>query len=495
MRLLVDLRARLASTIVFLCLAIAAPASAETWLRTETPRFVLYSNGGEQTLRDYAERLELLDATFWEVYGLPRPPPPPRKLPIYLVNDISGLRTVAPKLLGTAVGFYSADAGETFAMALARRGNDYVLLHEYVHHLTFQNFPFGYPAWFVEGYAEYFMTTTVDESDIKVGLASGRAEGLTYETWLPMQDVLSKRVGEIPYAQRETFYAQSWLLTHYLVSDPKRAQQLQAYLTAIGKGEDSVAAMEAATGVKADAWQRRLLAYLKGQTPYVQFKKTQFPQTKVEVTRLTPGVSALLLDDLHVRSGVGAEAKAPLLAAIREKAGQYPEEPFAQLALARAEIDLGDPMAAAPILRKQLTANPRDVEALALQAGLLMALGDKTPPKRVDYYNQAGSVLAAAFKLDPGRYQTLLAFAHSRIVESNYPSDNTLTALLTTVKLAPQVGAARLEAANALVARGRDRDAIVILTPLANSPHESDEAKLAREMLAKIGSPKQPPKP
>jgi tetratricopeptide (TPR) repeat protein len=495
LRLFHVLRARLASAILMLCLAIAAPAGAETWLRTETPRFILYSNGGEQTLRDYAERLELLDATFWEVYGLPRPPPPSRKLPIYLVNDISGLREVAPKLLGTAVGFYSADAGETFAMALARRGNDYVLLHEYVHHLTFQNFPFGYPAWFVEGYAEYFMTTTVDESDIKVGLASGRAEQLPIETWLPMQDVLSKRVGEVPYAQRDIFYAQSWLLTHYLVSDPKRAQQLQAYLTALGRGENSVAAMEAATGVKTDTWQRRLLAYLKGQTPYVQFKKSQFPETKVEVTRLSPGVSALLLDDLHVRSGVAEEYKAPLLADIRRKVAQYPDEPFAQLAQARAEILMGDPSVAAAILRKQLTANPRNVDALAAQADLLMALGDKTPAKKADYYNQAGSVLVAAFKLDPGRYQTLLAFARSRVVEPDYPSDNTLTALLTTVKLAPQVGIARLDAAEALVARGRDRDAVVVLTPLANSPHESGEAKRAREMLARIGTPKQAPKP
>ena len=462
------------------------------WLRTETPRFILYSNGSEPTLRDYAVRLELLDATFWEVYGLPRPPPPPRKLPIYLVTDIPMLREVSPTLSSSTAGFYSAGTGEVFAMGLARRGNDYVLLHEYVHHLMMQNFPFGYPAWFIEGYAEYFMETTVNESTIKVGLATGRAQGLALEQWLPMQELLTKRVSEIPDSKRGTFYAQSWLLTHYLVSDPTRAKQLQAYLTAIGQGQKSVEAMEGASGIPTDAWQRRLMTYLTGQMPYVQFKRTQFPKTEVEVARLSPAMSDLLLDDLHVRSDVAPEFRAGLLARIRAKAAKYPDDVFARTALARAEVSLGAPAAAVPILKRLLADNPKDVEALALEAQRLMALGDKAPTRRADLYNQAGSILAVAFKLDPKRYQTLFEFARSRSGEANYPSDNTLTALLSALKLAPQVGEIRLESAQGLMRRSRNREAALILAPLANDPHDSDLAKRAQDLLKQIADTKTP---
>jgi tetratricopeptide (TPR) repeat protein len=474
-------------------LAYGSQALADApWLKTETPRFILYSNGSEQTLRDYAVRLELLDATFWEVYGLARPPPPPRKLPIYLVTDMSMLRLVSPSLSQSAAGFYSAGADEVFAMGLARRGNDYVLLHEYVHHLMMQNFPFGYPAWFIEGYAEYFMETTVNESTIKVGLATGRAQGLALEQWLPMQDLLTKRVSEIPVSKGSTFYAQAWLLTHYLVSDPTRAKQLQTYLTAVGQGQKSVEAIEASTGIPTDAWQRRLMTYLTGQMPYVQFKRTQFPKTEVEIVRLSPATSELLLDDLHVRSGVAPELRGGLLAKMRGEAAKYPEDVFARTALARAEVALGDGAAAVPILKRLLADNPRDVEALALEAQRLMALGDKTPARRADLYNQAGSILAMAFKLDPKRYQTLFEFAHSRSGEPNYPSDNTLTALLSALKLAPQVGEIRLEAAEGLMRRSRGREAALLLAPLANNPHDSGLAKRAQDLLKQIADAKTP---
>ncbi|HWU79973.1 MAG TPA: hypothetical protein VN158_07890 [Caulobacter sp.] len=481
--LMVRAAARLVAAIVLL--AAVGVAHAETaWLKAETPRFTVYSMGSEKTLKAYAERIELMDAAFWEVYGLQRPPPPPRKLPIYLVDKPGTLRQVAPFLADGVVGFYATGDDAVFAMALADDGNDYILLHEYAHHLMLQNFPYGYPAWLVEGYAEYFMGTTVEDSSIKVGFAPmGRSYDLNSQLWFPWETILTKRVSDIPPGRASLFYAQSWLLTHYLLSDPERAKQLQAYLTAIGQGQSSVAALEAATGMKADAWDRRLRTYGGGQMPYVQFKKSQFEKVTPQIVRLSAGESDLLLDDLHVRSEVADAKKAPLLTDIREKAARYPDDAFAQLALARAEIRIGDPDAGGARLKTYLAAHPNDVEALALDADRLMNLGDKTPARQAELYTQAGNILVAAFKLNPSRYQTLAAFARSRRGEPNYPSDNTLTALLTALKLAPQVGENRLAAAEGLIRRSRQREAMLILAPLANSPHDGALSKKARELM------------
>lgn len=480
-------RASLILGVIAVLLALPSAALAAPWLKAETPRFTIYSTSSEETLRKYAERVELLDAVFWEVYGLERPAPPPRKLPIYLVAEPKQLRLVAPGLAENVVGFYASDPAEIYAMGLSDPGNDYVLLHEYIHHVMLQYFPYGYPAWFVEGYAEYFMNTTVDESSIKVGLVTGRLDDLI-GAWLPFDEVLSKRVDEIPKARRSTFYGQSWLMTHYLLSDPQRSEQLKAYLTALSQGKDSVEAMQKATGLSPDGWKARLRTYIKGQLRYTQLKRSDFPKASVEITTLPVSTETLLLDDLHVKTGVSPQYRQALLAQIQTKAKSYPGDAFAQFALARAEITLGDPLAGAAILKARLAANPKDVEALALEADRLMTLGDATPAKRIELYNQAGALLATAFKLNPSRYQTLIAFARSRSNEANYPSDNTLAALLTALRLAPQIGEVRLQAADGLIKRGRTKEAGVVLTPLANSPHGGPLAKKAQDLLASIAS-------
>lgn len=484
--------ARLLVAVAWVTLTGTAQAGT-AWLKAETPRFTVYSMGSEKTLKTYAERIELMDAAIWEVYGLQRPPPPPRKLPIYLVDKPPSLRQVAPFLSDGVVGFYATGEDAVFAMALADDGNDYILLHEYAHHLMLQNFPYGYPAWLVEGYAEYFMGTTVEDSSIKVGFAPmGRSYELNSQLWFPWETILTKRVSDIPPGRASLFYAQSWLLTHYMISDAERAKQLQAYLTAISQGQPSVAAMEAATGMKAEAWDRRLRTYGGGQMPYVQFKKSQFEKVMPQITQLSAGESDLLLDDLHVRSEVAEAKKAPLLASIREKAARHPDDAFAQLAVARAEIRIGDAEVGGARLKTYLAAHPRDVEALALEADRLMNLGDKIPGRQAELYTQAGNILVTAFKLNPSRYQTLAAFARSRRGEPNYPSDNTLTALLTALKLAPQVGENRLAAAEGLIRRSRQREATLILTPLANSPHDSPLSKKARELMAESAKAAKP---
>jgi hypothetical protein len=479
-------KALLACGIAAILAASPASAWAAPWLRAETPRFVIYSNGSETTLRKYAERVELLDAVFWAVYGLERPAPPPRKLPIYLVEDIKQMRMVSPGLPDNVAGFYAADPLDVYAMGLSSAGNEYVLLHEYTHHLMLQYFPYGYPAWFVEGYAEYFMNSTVDESAIKVGLVTGRLDNLIGNNWLPFEDMLSKRVFEIPQPRRSTFYAQAWLMTHYLVSDPERGEQLKAYLTAVGQGQPSVDAMQKATGLTPDAWKGRMRTYVSGQLRYTQLKRADFPKAPVEITRPPPSTEDLLLDDMHVKTGVSPQYREGLLAQIRAKAARYPDDAFAQFALARAEVEIGDPQAGAAILKRRLAANPKDVEALALEAKRLMAEGDATPAVRGERYNQAGALLATAFKLDPARYQTLFQFAASRAGEANYPSDNTLTALLMALKLAPQVGEIRMETAQGLIKRSRTKEAAAVLVPLANSPHGGALAKQAQDLLATI---------
>jgi hypothetical protein len=478
--------ARVASCVVLAFAGLTGAAHAEKWTKAETRHFVVYGNGDAFALRKAAENLEAFDDLFWTLYGLESPSEPEAKLKVFVVSGgVADLRRVAPKIASGVAGFYSASPAETFAVVL-RAEDQTILQHEYVHHLMLRHFPSTYPAWFVEGYAEYLMTAEIHDRSADVGKPDERRQySLTNEKWLPWNEVLSSRVADVSGGKAFVFYAQAWLLAHYFYSDPARTPQLQAYITAIANGEKSADAMTKATGLSPQAFERALRFYYAGASRYRELDRSKRPKPEVVVTTL-PASAELMLEDLDVRTGVPDDVKAGVLAEIRAKAARYPGDAFAELALARAEIVLGDPKVGAAILKKRLAANPKDVEALALEADRLVAAGDADPAHRQSDYDQAGVLLAQAFQLDPTRYQTLFAFAHTRSLDPKYPSDNALQALLISFKQAPQVADIRLEAARALILRGKKPEAIALLTPLANSPHGGAGADAARALLKSL---------
>lgn len=288
-----------------------------------------------------------------------------------------------PTLVKGTAGFYTAGPNITFAMGLSNRKEDEIVLHEYAHHLMLQHFPGSYPAWLVEGYAAYFQGTDVDAKVVQVGRANALAGALIYAKWIKMEDLLSKRPVEFSRDDRGRFYAQSWLLTHYLLSDPQRARQLEAYLAAVAAGKPSAKALEDAIGMSLDALEDRLVRYAARPLSMVQFQRAQLPAVTVEVRRLPPAQAALLIDDLAVKSlGVGKAQGAATLARVRAAAQPYPDDPFAQRILARAEHYFGDRDTAETLIKRRIAADPRDTEALAIYADLLMDKGTTPPPRR-----------------------------------------------------------------------------------------------------------------
>lgn len=73
--------------------ALCAPGMAQAkWLRAESPRFIIYSDGNESQLRKYVEQMEVFDSLLRIRHGLPENGVPARKLPIYLVTSRAELQ-------------------------------------------------------------------------------------------------------------------------------------------------------------------------------------------------------------------------------------------------------------------------------------------------------------------------------------------------------------------------------------------------------------------
>lgn len=477
---------------VLVASGFGASAAQARWMRAETAHFVLYSDGPEANLRRFAADLEEFDLLLRAMHGLDPKAPSPRKFDIYLVAGSNDLRRVLPTASESVAGIYRANLGDIYAVAVrGERGSgdgQRFLFHEYVHHFMLQHFAAAYPAWLMEGYAEYFGATRIEEDRIEVGVApEGRARNLSSMAWLPLSQVVGLTpptgTGRDGKGIGAMYYAEAWLLTHYMLSDTARRGRLADYTVAVAGGADPVKALETAMGMDTIAAEKALKTYLR-KTPGIRYPREERPAIALQLTTLPPSADALLLEAQRLKSGVPKAEQPSFLELIRQRAGQFPGDRLAVLTLARAEITFGDRAAGEALLTARLAADPRDVDALWLMALSRLFAGDADPSRRAALYDEAGPWLGKAFAVDANRYQTLYDFAQSRSLTPGYPSDNTLTVLLKAQRLAPQVAPVRLSAARALMKRGRFDQAIAMLTPLANNPHGGSLATAAQRLIA-----------
>lgn len=472
----------LTATLALAALGVA-PAQAR-WLRAESERFIVYSEGGESKLRGFVQELESYDRFLRWRMGLDVNEAPPRKLPIYLVTA-RGLREVRPDLPQSVAGFYMATDEDIFGIAIQDQDVD-TLKHEYAHHFMMQNFSYPYPGWFIEGFAEYFATVEIKKDRIQVGYFNeNRAYWLQEASWMPMAELLSKRPLQSA-RNRETYYPLAWLLTHWFLGSEERRPQLDAYLRDVGGGADPVEAMQRATGLDTTQLRQTLRRYMRGRIPY-QAVMVTYPTVPVTITELPRSADDLLLLNQRLKIGVPDDQRAATAEEVRRAAARHPDDPLALLALGHAELHFGDAAAAEAPLARLLALQPDHVEGLQYLARARMkAAADADDPDEHDrLMREARALLARAYRANDADYATLMLIAENRNGGEGYPNDNDVAVLEQAFVLAPQLAEARFSLAQVLMMRDRRDEAIVLLEPLVNNPHNSSPAARALLLEAK----------
>jgi len=486
--------------LVLACLAAASPARAD-WSRAESEHFIVYGEG-DKSVRSYAVMLEDFDSLLRRLHGRPRDEVAPRKLPVYLVDGLGELRQVMPQAKEGMAGIYFPALTEVFAVVVRDAGGDYDLnkgddtvMHEYVHHFMMQYYPSAYPAWLVEGYAEYYMTADLAATRLVGGVNRGRAYSLTQPAgWIPMQDVLGKRPSDLRERDIYAYYAQSWLLTHYILSDPGRHKLLAPYLDTMRGGRDPVAAWRDVYGDDPEGLKRKLRAYMDKTLPAGMLARQGPLDPPMTVTRLSPGASGLILEGQRLKLGVDKADQGRFLTTVRTAAARAPQDRFSRLVLARAETLLGDRAAGEAILDALLTADPKDEEALVALGESRLAAAADDADRRTEILAEAAKLFARAFKINPDNPQTLHGYAEAKALA---PLTEAMVDIrLKAMQLAPQVGHLRLDAANALIQIGDPQNARALLTPLAGNPHGGEASQAAVALIKAIdGAAKTATKP
>lgn len=468
-----------------LIVAAASPAHAE-WFRAESAHFIVYGDVGEGDLRSYVRKVERFDSLLRLYYPVANERES-GKLEIFLAHGLDDLRRVRPGLASGIAGFYTGDVDRIFAIVdLTRSEGDSTLLHEYGHHFMRANMPAAYPGWFTEGFAEYYSTADLAQSRIRVGLASpGRMNSLTMglNSWVSMDAVLGH--SKVPSSQGHSYYAQAWAMTHYFMSTPERRQQMSNYLRASMTGADPIENLQATTGMTPVQLQRAIHNYVSGAITYAILQQT-FPPAEVTITRMPRSARDLVWLDLRM-DRLDPDGKAEAIDQVRERAARNPDDPFAAIVLAKAEIQAEQWQAAEAAVASLVAAETPDTEALRLTAIAKMRRADAEgfdPAEKIVLYRDAQRLLARAVQANATDYRLYLGLDETRRGAPGYPTDNDLNVLLAAEEYAPQVDQVRFLAAQALVNKGIYQQAVEILAPVASNPHGGAGMQSARDLLA-----------
>ena len=235
------------------CILSATPAFAAEqpqWLRISSDHFIVYTDAGEKRGHEVAARFEQMRAMYGTLMGQHRLRMS-EPMEIIAFKSDKDFALVAPMKGGqplSAPAFWLTGDDRIFVVLdLFEPDSWRAVEHQFAHYFLTYNYPPTQP-WFDEGFAEYFSSVSFTSSKAEVGAdptlnplpqtdilddqtqVSGlktHAEILMAPIWLTLPDLFGMR-NRVVNGQEGThqtlFYAESWMLVHYLINTHKLEQ-------------------------------------------------------------------------------------------------------------------------------------------------------------------------------------------------------------------------------------------------------------------------------
>lgn len=496
-----------------LLLVFSNPAFAAVWREAETTHFRIISSGEEKGLLKFAERLEYFHTLLRLATGANEANRPVVKVRVYLVSSVGEVKRLYGNLNSEVAGFYGPREDGAFAVVPRSTGDgiftgQLVLFHEYAHHYMLQYTPAAYPSWYVEGFAEIASTASFERKGaITFGkAASHRQYELEGGTSYPVIKMLDGTYLKDREKRRGWSYGDAWALSHYLTFSDTRRGQFRAYLNGINNGKK----MTEAAQVFGDlgVLQREVGSYLAGRSfPYraVPIAEGSAGPVKLRELGMAEAASIDMTIEFERRTELPtqsdkeedavfekrvAKAKADRtewIGKVEALAARYSGEPSGWLLLADVRCVLEEYEACNAAAERALALSPGNGRGMVRKAEAMMGLAAELAyDRRKEKVLAAQDLLLKANAADPDDPLALYLFYQSFGKMGMAADADGLAALLTTVRLVPQMAGPRLILAQELMQRGRLKDARLILRPLAYSPHDNPASQRARALLDEV---------
>ncbi|UUL81662.1 tetratricopeptide repeat protein [Sphingomonas qomolangmaensis] len=475
-------------------LALLLPATAHAeWYEATTPHVRVFAKGKEAEARRIADQIERFDSALRYLRETPeREGGPAGRLTIYVVDSFAEVDRLTKG--ANVAGFYLPRAGGSVAFVPQRApggdklalSEEAVLLHEYTHHFMYRNYTAAHPPWLAEGFAEFHATARFhDDGSVQIGAPPPyRIRGLFYRVQLPIQRLLEPKDVKITWQELDNLYGRGWLLLHYLTFEKTRAQQLAEYLRAMAEGKPSLEAARLAFG-DLKTLDRELAAYTRKQLVEVQIPATALKPGSISVRRLTAPEEAMMEVHIVSTSDVDRKQARKLLPKVRKAAQPYPDHPFVQAVMAKAEFDAGNFNEAKAAADRSVAADPKSRNGLLYQSmamtQLALASEDRSPQTK----RATRAPLLAANRLDPDDPRPMLLIYENHRAFGDTPGPDVVKAIQYAHRMAPEDHDLRLTAASEHLRAGEVSRARALVAPLVYDAHAGRQ-EAATALLALI---------
>jgi len=250
------------------------PLVQQHWLETRTAHFNIYSCGTPQEIYKLAGRLEQFCEAYSLLAGTRAVASPP--VLVLAFPDHESMRPFLPLYQGrpgNLAGFFARGSDENL-IVLNLPGSDEdssgmdVIFHEYAH-LLFRRNDLIWPLWLKEGMAEIYSTFETSGYEAQIaGPIEHHLRLLAQEPLMPLRELFSVTHDSPQYneaTRQGIFYAESWLLTHFLMAGDNPGYKIRfgQFTALLREGQAPEQAFTNALNTSLAAMEAQLRGYLE----------------------------------------------------------------------------------------------------------------------------------------------------------------------------------------------------------------------------------------
>jgi tetratricopeptide (TPR) repeat protein len=309
--------------------AAASPSAKEVplvqrpWFEARTAHFNVFSCGEPQQVFKVAAQFEQFCEAYAALAGASAVVAPP--IAVIAFPDHESMKPFLPLYHGqmeNLAGFFTHGTDENL-IVLALPGEEAdaaqfdVIFHEYTHFLLRRNDQI-WPLWLKEGMAEIYSTFTTSGNTAYIALPiEHHLQLLEHEPLMPLAQLFAVNNDSPDYNERDRqglFYAESWLLAHYLMAgdNPVLKARFRQFTPLLLQGQTPLQAFTNALQVPLPALQKELRRYLENKVftgiSFVLPANVAAPKS-LGTRRLTPVENYFRLGDELLRIGRAEDAE------------------------------------------------------------------------------------------------------------------------------------------------------------------------------------------
>ncbi|MFB9048507.1 hypothetical protein ACFFV8_07270 [Sphingobium indicum] len=462
------------------------PGTAQAaWLQAKSRHFTIMSDGSESKLREFAEKLEKFDGLLRHVTGI-TDPEAGSPVHVYLLSNDAKVRALTRN--ANIGGFYTTS--DRFAYAVLARGmkaSEYdmgaedILFHEYTHHFMLHHFPAAYPAWYVEGFAEFFSIVKFPkDGSIQFGLIPmARAPTLVQDSPYPLKNLFVRDTDGLGLRDGDRYYGTAWLLTHYYQYKADRRAEISHYLKDLTAGVPDMK-LDGYFAGGIDGLEKDLKAYMRRPLAASKLIPQAVTVGEIAIGPVDAARGALVEDELRLMHRPTAEELPEIVSAIRATAAKFPSSAYAAALLAEAEWKAEEKDASLADADRAIALDPGLSRAYSSRARVLLERAQDDG--REEDWKAARTAIVKANRADTEDPVPLTLFYRYHAMKGGPMPEIGYDGLAKAYVLLPQRPEYRMAYVQALAFRGEYAAASRLLDPLAYSPHPSGMRDSALEL-------------